>query len=209
MKYPKLFFSIIITLTGSFGIAYAQDTVKSHKTTQIFNAVEREPIFPGGVKGFYKYISDNLRYPDVAQLLGIEGKVLVTFVVDIDGSMADVKPLNCLGAGCESEAVRVISMSPLWKPAIQNSKPVKVQYTVPISFGLTGANVPTYMKNLRRSNYGFVFFIKGVPYSIDDAETMLGKSFDPATIQTVENYDNPKYAMPEKKAVYLVVMKNS
>ncbi|SDT49742.1 TonB protein C-terminal [Mucilaginibacter mallensis] len=209
MINPKLFFALLIFLTISFGIVNAQDTTKKDTSKRIFVAVEQEPLFPGGVQGFYKYIAKNLKYPEVANVLGLEGKVIVSFVIEKDGSMADVKPITCLGAGCESEAARVISQSPLWKPGIQKGEPVRVMYTVPISFGFGGAKEPTYMKNLRKSNYGFVFFIKGAPYSIDDAETMLGKSFDPATIQSVEDYDNPKYAMPDKKAVYLVVMKNS
>jgi protein TonB len=208
MINPKLFFALIILIT-SISIANAQDTTKKDTSKQIFVAIEQEPIFPGGVQGFCKYIGKNLKYPEVARVLGLEGKVIVSFVIEKDGSMADVKPITCLGAGCESEAVRVISQSPLWMPGIQKGEPVRVQYTVPISFGFGGATEPTYMKTLRKSNYGFVFFIKGTPYSIDDAETMLGKSFAPATIQSVEDYDNPKYVMPDKKAVYLVVMKNS
>lgn len=207
MINPKLFFALLLILITSFSIVNAQDATKQDTSKRVSFGVEQEPLFPGGVQSFYKYIGKNLKYPDVARVLGLEGKVIVSFVVKEDGSIGDVKPVKCLGAGCESEAVRVISQSPLWQPGIQKGKPVRVMYAVPITFGL-GIKEPTYMKDLRRSDYGFVFFIKGSPYSIDEAETMLGKSFDPATIQSVEDYDNPKYAMPNKKAMYLVVMKN-
>lgn len=208
MKSPKLFFTLLITVT-TFGVAAAQDTTKRDTTKQVFTLIEQQPLFPGGYQAFGAYIGKNLKYPEVARLLGLEGRVLVTFVVEKDGAVSTVMPVKCLGAGCESEAVRVISMSPMWEPGIQKGKPVRVQYTVPITFGFGGVREPTYMKALRKSNYGFVFFIKGNTYSIDEAEAMLGKSFDPATIETAEPYDNPKYTMPDKKAVYLVVIKNS
>jgi protein TonB len=64
------------------------------------------------------------------------------------------------------------------------------------------------MKNLRKAEYGFAFFIKGQTYSLDDAQKIIGKSFDPATIETVENLDDPKFVVPDKKETYLVVMKN-
>jgi len=208
MKSPKLFFTLLIIAT-SFRVAVAQDTTKRDTTKQVFAAIEQQPLFPGGYHAFGAYIGKNLKYPEVARLLGLEGKVFVTFIIEKDGSVSTVAPLRCLGAGCESEAVRVISMSPMWEPGIQKGKPVRVQYTVPITFGFGGVREPTYMKALKKSDYGFVFFIKGNIYSIDEAQEMLGKSFDPTTIETAEPYDNPKYAMPDKKAVYLIVMKNS
>ena len=119
-----------------------------------------------------------------------------------------------MGAGCESEAVRVVSMSPKWSPGVQKGQPVRVQYNVPITFDLQtesgeSANIDkTFMKHLRKSEYGFAFFIKGQTYSLDDAQKILGKSFNPANIETVENYYDPKYVVPDKKETYLVVMKN-
>jgi protein TonB len=126
-----------------------------------------------------------------------------------NGSVTNVKPVKCLGAGCESEAVRVVSMSPKWKNGTLYSQPSKFQYVVPVSFSLNHPKKPTYIESLKKSDYGFVFFIKHAIYNIDEVKAILGKSFDPANIESVENYDNPKYAMPDKKAVYLVVMKNS
>jgi len=209
MKSPKLFFTSLIITTVFAGTSSAQDTTKRDTTKQVFVAIEQKPLFPGGYHAFGAYIGKNLKYPEVARLLGLEGKVFVKFIIEKDGSVSTVTPIKCLGAGCESEAVRVIAMSPMWEPGIQQGQPVRVQYTVPITFGFGGVREPTYMKALRKSNYGFVFFIKGNTYSINEAEAILGKSFDPTTIETAELYDNPKYVMPDKKAVYLVVMKNS
>ena len=135
--------------------------------------------------------------------------MLVGFTVDTSGSLVSVKANKGLGAGCEAEAEKVVSLSPKWSRGIQKGKAVAVRYVVPITFNLSELSKTVSLQELKTSNYGFVFYIKGSPYSIDDAETMLGKSFDPTTIQSVEDYDNPKYAMPDKKAVYLVVMRNS
>lgn len=207
----------LLALLAIPGIASAQDTakVKQPVVTQakqpstnkdVFYAVEVEPRFNGD---FGQYISRNLRYPEVDKLVGITGKVFIQFVIERDGSVVEVAPVKCLGAGCTSEAVRVISMSPKWLPGIQNSKPVRVMYTVPISFSLTGSNQKTKMKDLQKSDYGFVFFINGQTYSFDDAKAKLGDAFDPSTVENVEAYDNPQFAMPDKKAVYMIVMKKS
>jgi len=80
-------------------------------------------------------------------------------------------------------------------------------YTIPVSFAPNGPSKPTELDKLRKSKYGFVFYIKGNTYTINEAENLLGKSFDPTAIETVEAYDNSKYAMPDKKGVYLIVMK--
>lgn len=169
----------------------------------------QEPGFPGGFSAFSQYISKNLKYPDVAAIIGLTGKVYVNFSVDEDGNVADVKPTKCLGAGCESEAIRIISMSPKWSPGILNGKNVKVKFTIAVNFAPNDPPKPTELSKLRNSKYGFVFYIKGNIYTVDEAEGLIGKSFDPASIETVENYDNPKYAIPDKKGVYLIVIKNS
>jgi len=206
LKPLLLFFAVVILSAHSI---FAQDSTKTAPSTQVFAAIEQEPTFPGGVHAFSKFIGSNLKYPDVARVIGLTGKVFVTFVIERDGSVSNVTPIKCMGAGCESEAVRVISMSPNWSPGFQKGKAVRVQYTIPISFDFTGDKSPTYIKNLKRSDYGFVFFIKGKTYTVDEAQNILGKSFDPAIVETVENYDNPQYAMPDKKGVYLIVIKDS
>ena len=211
MNIPKTLIALSICMAFAVGV-HAQDTTKTQPS--IFVAVEQVPAFPGGLPAFYKYIGSSLKYPRVARILGLTGKVYLTFVIDKDGTVTDVKPVKCLGAGCESEAVRVVSMSPKWSPGIQKGRPVRVHYTMPITFSLESENGDrvnpdkTLMKNLRNSEYGFAFFIKGQTYSLDDAQKILGKSFNPATIETVENFDDPKFNVPEKQETYLVVMKN-
>jgi len=170
---------------------------------------EIRPSFPGGPVAFKNYILKNLKYPDVAAAVGLTGKVYVRFIIEKDGSASHVIPYRCLGAGCESEAIRVISLSPKWKPGKLYGESDRFEYIIPISFFPNGPSKPTELSKLRKSKYGFVFYIKGTKYNIDEAEGILGKSFDPAMIETVENYENPKYAMPDKKGIYLIVMKSS
>ena len=207
MNRLKPFFTLLIVATLATGSAFAQDTTSKTKEYSI----EQAPIFPGGTSAFNKFITKNLKYPDVAKVLRLAGKVYVSFTIDGDGSVTDVKPVKCLGAGCESEAVRVIAMSPKWEPGFQNGKRVRVMYTVPINFNFTDTDekIFTPMRRLRNSDYVFVFYIKGKAYTVDEAEKMLGKEFDPGTIASVENYDHPEYSIPNKKGVYLIVMKDS
>jgi protein TonB len=103
---------------------------------KIFTAVEQEPTPVGGIQKFYDYLGKNIRYPAVAKENNIQGKVFLTFVVEKDGSITDVKVLRGIGSGCDEEAVRVLRNAPKWKPGIQNGRPVRVQYQVPVSFAL-------------------------------------------------------------------------
>jgi protein TonB len=104
---------------------------------KIFTSVEQVPEFPGGLSAFGKYLEKNIRYPAVARENNTQGKVFVSFVCERDGSLTDVKVARGIGDGCDEEAVRVIKASPHWKPGIQNGRPVRVQYSVPISFTLS------------------------------------------------------------------------
>jgi protein TonB len=194
--------------------SFAQSTQKTD-TTQLpnnrgFKAVEVLPEFPGGIQAFGKYISKNVKYPEVARLIGINGKVRLSFVVERDGRVTNVTPMNCIGAGCEAEAVTVLQNSPQWSPGVQDGKPVRVQYTVPIDFSIPKGSVN--MKQLKKSDYGFVFDIKGTRYTIDEAEKILGKEFPSDQIEIADpfyNSDNiEKFKMPNKKEVYLLKIKS-
>ena len=83
-----------------------------------------------------KYLSENIKYPEMAKQKNTQGKVLVTFVVEKNGSISDVKVAKGIGDGCDEEAVRVISAMPKWKPGMQNGKKVRVSFAIPISFRL-------------------------------------------------------------------------
>lgn len=98
-------------------------------TNQIYTAVEVRPEFPGGIAKFYEFVGKNYRAPEE----DIKGKVIVQFVVERDGSLTDIKVLRDLGYGTGAEAIRVVKKSPKWKPGIQNGRPVRVLYNLPIS----------------------------------------------------------------------------
>lgn len=104
----------------------------------IFTVVEESASFPGGMQELYKYVGSNLVYPQQARETGTQGKVFITFVVEKDGSLTDVKVLRDIGSGCGEEAVRVVKSMPKWKPAKQRGKAVRMQFNLPISFTLAG-----------------------------------------------------------------------
>jgi protein TonB len=152
-------------------------------------------------------IKNHLKYPELAELIGVNGRVNVGFVIDTSGHITNITPLNCIGAGCELEAVNVLSMSKPWQPGMQDNKLVCVQYTVPITFR---ANKPRVsFKELRRSKYGFVFEISGNNYNIDQAEQMLGKTFNSSQIEIAPPYTiTDKFLELEGKDVYLIKVKS-
>jgi periplasmic protein TonB len=96
--------------------------------------VAEMPEFPGGDEGRIKFFFDNIKYPEMARQIGIQGKVFYTFVVEKDGSISNIKLLRGIGAGCDEEAERVLALMPKWKPGRQNGREVRVQFNLPIAF---------------------------------------------------------------------------
>lgn len=103
---------------------------------EIFQVVEEEPEFPGGMEALYKYLGESIKYPQLAKENNIEGKVYVTFVVEKDGSIANPRILRDIGGGCGNEAIRVVKAMPKWKAGKQRGKNVRVQFNLPVSFKL-------------------------------------------------------------------------
>ncbi|MDR7132098.1 protein TonB [Algoriphagus sp. 4150] len=106
------------------------------KVDAIFDVVETQPNPPGGMSGWNKYLSDNLKYPTQARRMGIEGTVIVVFVVNTDGSIQDVDVLRGIGGGCDEEAIRVVKSAPNWEPGKQRGRPVRTRMRLPIRFKL-------------------------------------------------------------------------
>ncbi len=94
------------------------------------------PEFPGGTTEFLKFLGTNIRYPSVAREKGTQGVLIVTFVIEKDGSQSGVHITRGIGDGCDEEAVRVIALMPKWKPGMLNGKPVSVAFSVPIKFDI-------------------------------------------------------------------------
>lgn len=103
---------------------------------QIFQVVEEMPEFPGGMAECLKFLGKNIKYPTISQENGVQGKVIVQFVVNRDGSIVDPVVVRSVDPYLDKEALRVIKTMPKWKPGKQRGKPVRVKYTVPVTFKL-------------------------------------------------------------------------
>ena len=103
---------------------------------QIFQVVEEMPEFPGGMGECMKFLGKNIKYPTISQENGVQGRVIVQFVVNRDGSIVDPVVVRGVDPYLDKEALRVIKMMPKWTPGKQRNKPVRVKYTVPVMFRL-------------------------------------------------------------------------
>ncbi len=148
-------------------------------TGEVFTVVEQNPVFPDGIPGLMYYVAHNLRYPAPAQKAKVQGTVFVKFVVSASGAVSGVRVQKGIGAGCDEEAVRVVSQMPKWTPARQYGKPVPVEYVLPVQFALerqedkrTGRREePALLKNERYQSVGgnldgdFLYVLDNKPLS--------------------------------------------
>ncbi len=109
---------------------------KPEVANKVFDVVEEMPSFPGGQGALMQFLSSNIKYPVVAQENGVQGRVIVGFVVEKDGSITDVKVMRSVDPSLDREAQRVVKAMPKWKPGKQNGSAVRVKYTVPVVFRL-------------------------------------------------------------------------
>lgn len=138
----KIIEEVAITFDQETAAEFTPETAQvevhqeEEETDQIFLVVESEAEFKGGRTALVKFVSDNLKYPAKARRMGIEGKVFLAAVIEKDGAISNVQVLKGIGAGCDEEAVRIVSMLPNWIPARQRGRPVRSRITVPIVFAL-------------------------------------------------------------------------
>ncbi len=130
MQLKHLFLSLLLLPAIS---AMAQDNPAPAKPAPVYNYVEAMPE-PGYDIG--KYLAQNMHYPDQAKKNKIEGRVILKFIVNEDGSITDCVVLRGIGGGCDEEALRVVKNMPAWKPGRQNGKAVKVNFNLPVIFSL-------------------------------------------------------------------------
>lgn len=119
------------------------------KTTEntIFEVVEQMPTYPGGMEALMKFINTNVRYPQIAHTNGTQGRVIAQFVVEKDGSISNVKVIRSVSAELDGEAIRVLATMPKWIPGTHKGVPVRVNYSVPVSFRLSGGPEAKEVKN--------------------------------------------------------------
>lgn len=120
---------LVMALIFGVALANAQEPV--------YTRVEQSAEFPGGISAFYQFLSKNIHIPAEAKGADKPLRVFLTFVVEKDGTLSDIKIMRGAGYGCDEEAVRVIKLSPKWNPGKQDGKPVRQQYTIPVVFKTT------------------------------------------------------------------------
>lgn len=115
----------------------AQEVKETNSEDAIFIFVEDQAEFPGGQDSLMKFLAANIKYSQAAKEKGTRGKVVITFIVEKDGSLSNIKVLRDIGDGCGEEAIRVVNLMPKWKPAKQREKNVRQQFVLPITFRLS------------------------------------------------------------------------
>ena len=130
---------VVVGQTPKEEVKYTKVEVEETEEPQekvIFQVVEEMPEFPGGMSEAMKFLAKNIKYPVAAQQAKIEGRVIVQFVVERDGSISDIHTVRSVSPELDAEAIRVVNLMPKWKPGKQRGKAVAVKYTMPIMFRL-------------------------------------------------------------------------
>jgi len=138
-KITATFFPVILVFLFCATNSKATNvTISIADTTheKIFAQVEMQPQFPGGLQAFGVFLGQNIHYPADDAKNKIQGRVICTFIVEKDGTLSNIKALRSPTEAMAKEALRVLALSPVWKPGYQNGKLVRVAYTVPINFSL-------------------------------------------------------------------------
>ena len=114
--------------------ANAQKTVVSQTNQKVFDTVDQMPEYPGGMQAMIEFLQANMKYPEDAAKQKVEGRVMVQFVVETDGSISDVHVAKQVFPSCDAEAIRVVQAMPRWTPGKEKGKVVRVKYNRPIVF---------------------------------------------------------------------------
>lgn len=127
---------IFIVLSILVTLSINAQSEATHVEEKVYDVVEEMPQFPGGPSALFEYLSNNLQYPVVAEENGVQGRVIVTFIVEKDGSISNAKVVKAVDPSLDKEAIRLVESMPNWIPGKQNGEPVRVKYTVPVTFRL-------------------------------------------------------------------------
>lgn len=133
----KLFFvAVLSVLATSHAFSQSNQQAKETEETKSSQVVEEMPMFPGGEKALVAYLKENLKYPSVPAENGVQGRVIVLFKVEVDGSLTDVRIGRSVDPWIDREALRLVKAMPKWIPGKQDGKPVPVNFQVSIVFSL-------------------------------------------------------------------------
>ena len=116
--------------------SFMTSTAQTKKNNMVYDVVEVMPQYPGGQIAMLKYFMENIKYPEQAMKEGIQGRVTVSFIVEKDGRVSNVRLLRSVQSSLDKEAVRVVKSMPKWSPGKQKGKPVRVRFNVPVMFKL-------------------------------------------------------------------------
>lgn len=129
---------MVFVFTMGLGLNLNAQVDKSGKDSdQVFTVVDKEASYPGGVDAMNTFLAQNIMYPTLAKQKSTQGKVILSFIIEKDGSISNIKVIKDIGEGCGEEGVRIVKLMPKWKPALQKGDPVRQQFVLPISFRLT------------------------------------------------------------------------
>jgi TonB family protein len=107
---------------------------------EVYSIVEEMPVYPGGEEALFKFIGDNIRYPEEAKAAKVQGIVYLSFVVNKKGKVRDITVIRGIGSGCDEAAIEMARAMPNWTPGRQRGKNVNVQYNLPVRFSLEKSN---------------------------------------------------------------------
>lgn len=135
-KTGKIYFEYTPSETVNNDDLISQDSEEKTEKETVIEVTETMPEYPGGDRALLKFLSDNMRYPKKAQDDGMQGRVVISFDVDVDGKAKNPEITRSPSPECSFEAIRLVSIMPKWKPGTRNGKPVIVRYTMPLTFRL-------------------------------------------------------------------------
>jgi hypothetical protein len=131
MKTGVFLFALLLL---SFNVRASSIRDTTQNDTTVYFRVDVQPTFPGGVAEYVKFLIKNIKYTKQMKLTRVQGKAIVQFIVEKDGSLTHIKTIKGPGGGTSEEAVRVMQKSPKWIPGMKDGKPVRVQYAAPVDF---------------------------------------------------------------------------
>ncbi len=218
---PRTILTAMLLAVASIAVAQIEQ-YSQEPQRKVYDIVEQMPEFPGGTQALFEYLDENREYPIVAQENGVQGRVVVSFVVEADGSIDGVRVTRSVDPSLDREAARVISEMPKWIPGKRNGKAVAVKYNIPVTFRLgeytkSTPNITDKKKN-KSSKTGF--YIVGLtkpgpnPIIIVDGKTVDPDDFTQLSIKSINTFEvlkNPqeiaKYGKAGRHGVILITTK--
>lgn len=134
MKKVLFVLALLLSAHTAMHAQSNQNTERNASDEKIFDVVEQPPSFPGGQAALMSYLSKNVKYPEEALKDNVQGRVIVGFIVEKDGSVSNAKIIRSVDSALDKEAIRIVMSMPKWTPGRQNGRNVRTKYNVPVNF---------------------------------------------------------------------------